>query len=132
MNIICVDADHKHLMELWRDAMKAAPSANVQKFGEIGAAVRYAFGIGCDVLLADLKPGCAAWDGIKVAKEIQMANPRVNIIFFSLEPHTANQQLLQDIGISGYIQRPYDIERLTEEISHLRYPPNMADSCKGD
>ena len=71
MNIFCVDADHHRLMELWRAAMVAAPNANVQKFDAIGDAVRYAMSVRCDVLLADLNTGGAAWTGIDVAKEIQ-------------------------------------------------------------
>lgn len=125
MNIFCVDADHHRLMKLWRAAMVAAPNANVQKFDAIGDAVRYAMSVRCDVLLADLNTGGAAWTGIDVAKEIQKTNQRANIIFLSSEPFASNQQCAQGIGISGYIQQPYDKERLAEEIDHLRYPLSL-------
>lgn len=127
MNIICVDTDHQRLMKLWRDAMTVVPDANVQKFDAIGDAVRYAMGSRCDVLLADLNTGSTVWTGTDLAKEIQKTNQRVNIIFLSSEPFASNQQYAQDIGISGYIQQPYDKERLAEEINHLRYPLSLVE-----
>lgn len=125
MNIFCVDADHHRLMKLWRAAMVAAPNANVQKFDAIGDAVRYAMSVRCDVLLVNLNTGSAVWPGADLAKDIQKTNPRVNIIYLSSEPLASNQQCAQGIGISGYIQQPYDKERLAEEIDHLRYPLSL-------
>ena len=117
MNIICVDTDRCRLMKLWRDVMKIAPNANTQTFSEMGGAVRYATGHGCDVLLAELASGYAAWNGVDLAEQIRNVNPRVKIIFFSPEPPEQAIGAIRGAEIDGYIQRPYDAARLAEALT---------------
>ena len=59
-----------------------------------------------DVVMPDV-------DGITAAKELLAAHPEAKIIIESAQQASALQKEAEDMGIIGYVPKPFDVETIT-------------------
>jgi two-component system, OmpR family, response regulator CpxR len=67
-----------------------------------------------DVMILDLKmPGI---DGIEVLKRVKQTNPRIEVIILTGHGSEADKELCMQLGAFAYLQKPVDVNVLSETI----------------
>ena len=67
-----------------------------------------------DVIVVDLKmPGV---DGIEVLRKVKETHPEIEVIIVTGHGHEEDRQLCRDLGAFAYLQKPLDINVLSETI----------------
>jgi CheY-like chemotaxis protein len=69
-----------------------------------------------DVMILDLKmPGI---DGMEVLKQVKQTNPRIEVIILTGHGSEADKELCMQLGAFAYLQKPVDVNVLSETIKH--------------
>jgi len=121
MQIMCVDQSSWGLAELKRTVKHIIPEAHISGCRDPKKALECARKDGCDTLLTEIDFGGPRWEGLELAEQIQKLNPRVNIIFVTDCPEREYAEELIRLRISGYVRKPYNSQKLAEELENLRY-----------
>ena len=84
-----------------------------------------------DIVFLDIEmPGI---NGIEAANFISSRSPRTNIVFVTGHPEYARDAL--KVYCSGFIEKPFDEDDITDVLKHLRYPVEQKKKllvrCKG-
>ena len=67
-----------------------------------------------EVIVVDLKmPGV---DGIEVLRKVKETHPEIEVIIVTGHGHEEDRQLCMDLGAFAYLQKPLDINVLSETI----------------
>jgi two-component system response regulator CpxR len=67
-----------------------------------------------DVMILDLRmPGI---DGIEVLRRVKKSNPEVEVIILTGHGSEADREICMDLGAFAYLQKPVDIDELSETI----------------
>ena len=121
MKIICVEYKRIALWSLLRKVRRLKPKAIVYGFRSPDMAISLAIHQGCDVLLTNTDLTRTHMDGFMLAEKIKKVNPCVNIILISEHPSNREAAAAFRLRASGYIEKPYSIQRLAEEFDNLHY-----------
>lgn len=118
MKILAVD-DKKMTLEALLEAVRQAePEAEVIACRSSEDALACEELSRCSVAFLDIElPGM---NGICLAKELKMRNPRINIIFATGYSEYAQDAL--ELHCSGYLMKPVTPARVRRELDNLRYP----------
>lgn len=122
VRILVFAGDTELLGELLRTVSAAEPGAAVTGVSERAAALDCAGEGHIDVLLASA--ACGAGD-TELARELSALCPGLNIIFVSSDGALAPEAM--EMHASGYVVGKLTAERLSAELSDLRYPVPQAD-----
>ena len=119
MTVVCVD-DHPIMLKgLTESVRQLLPDSNVRDFESADAALDFAIGNGCDVLICEIE--LCGTDGLTLAKKVKKLNPKVNIIFLTVCDEREHAKEVLKIRPSGYLVKPANKEQLALELSGLRY-----------
>lgn len=120
MTVLCVD-DHPVIVNGLKSSIsQLLPQAQVHAFTKAKDALHYARKNGCDVLLCEIE----LYDhgGIRLAENIRMLNPFVNIIFVTVCSQQEYANEIMQLRPSGYLTKPATQGQLAAELERLRYP----------
>lgn len=68
-----------------------------------------------EVMILDLRmPGI---DGIEVLRRVKQTNPEIEVIILTGHGSEKDREICMDLGAFSYLQKPVDIEKLTETIN---------------
>ncbi len=122
MNVILVD-DEKYILEELTDTVNAVlPNENIHSFLKAKEALAYAKRNIADIAFLDIN--MIDMDGLALAKELQKLYPKINIIFTTGYSDYTRDAL--DMYCSAYILKPITQKKISEAITHLRYPVSSA------
>ena len=118
MRILCVDDEQLMLKMLEMAVKEARPDAEVTAYRKQADLLEDARKSGCDIAFLDIH--MRGMNGVELAKELKMVNPRMNIIFVTgFSEYTGEAMRLH---ASGYIMKPVTKEKVEQELSDLRFP----------
>ena len=118
MRILCVDDEQLMLKMLEMAVKEARPDAEVTAYRKQADLLEDARKNGCDIAFLDIH--MRGMNGVELAKELKMVNPRMNIIFVTgFSEYTGDAMRLH---ASGYIMKPVTKEKVEQELSDLRFP----------
>ena len=129
MKIVCVDDHPVMLRGLTQNIKEILPTASTHAFSGTREALDFVKDNGCDVLISEIEL-CGTIDGLNLARSVQKLFPRVNIIFVTVCDEREHAREVFDIKPSGYLVKPAEKDRLTYELTHLRYPTVGSDSIE--
>ena len=118
MKIIALDDEFLGLEGLTGAIKEAVPSAELHEFQDCDSALQDAVTFIPEVAFLDIE--LRTKSGIEVAKELKKINPKINIIFVTGYSNYMKEAF--DLYASGYILKPVMINKIKEEIEHLRFP----------
>ena len=118
MNILAVD-DEYFALELMKSALdEVASGANVYACRDVESALDVARGQRIDVAFLDIHmPGK---NGVELARELKLINPKVNIVFAT--GYSEYMKAGIDLRMSGYVLKPVSPAAIREELENLRHP----------
>ena len=118
MNILAVD-DEYFALELMKSALdEVASGANVYPCRDVESALDVARGQRIDVAFLDIHmPGM---NGVELARELKLINPKVNIVFAT--GYSEYMKAGIDLRMSGYVLKPVSPAAIREELENLRHP----------
>ncbi len=118
MNILAVD-DEYFALELMKSALdEVASGANVYPCRNVESALDVARGQRIDVAFLDIHmPGM---NGVELARELKLINPKVNIVFAT--GYSEYMKAGIDLRMSGYVLKPVSPAAIREELENLRHP----------
>ena len=122
MKVLCVDDSPLTRTYMKRVVRRIAPNATALGCRDPEEAVQNARAKGCDVLIAEIELAGSTRGGLDLARKIREINPRVNIIFVTVFSPREYAGELMELHVSGYLTKPLNQEKLTEEFANLRYP----------
>ena len=118
MNILAVD-DEYHALELMRSAVcEVAGSSTVYLCRDVAGALQTAKQNKIDVAFLDIH--MPEKNGIELARELKLINPKINIIFATGFSEHMKDGI--DLRMSGYILKPVTPEAVKTELENLRNP----------
>ena len=119
MRILAADDEKLMLERLMRCITEAAPEAEVISFQKATECLAYVKEEQADVAFLDIR--MRVMDGIELAKQIKLLQPKINIIFttgYSDYIYDA----VSEIRCSGYVLKPVTTEQIVRELDNLRHP----------
>ncbi|MBE6627670.1 MAG: response regulator [Ruminococcaceae bacterium] len=118
MNILAVD-DEYYALELMRSALEeVAGGATVYLCRDVRSALQTATETRMDVAFLDIH--MPEKNGVELARELKLLNPKINIIFATGFSEHMKEGI--DLRMSGYITKPVTPEAVKEELENLRNP----------
>ncbi len=118
MNILALD-DEFYALELLKSALhEVAGEAAVYLCRDVQSALRTAREIKIDVAFLDIH--MPEKNGIELARDLKMINPKINIIFATGFSEYMKEGI--DLRMSGYIMKPVTPEAVRTELENLRNP----------
>ena len=122
MKILAVD-DEYFALELMKSALdEVATGATVYPCRDVQSALDVASKEKIDVAFLDIHmPGK---DGVELARELKLTNPKINIIFATGFSEHMKDGI--DLRMSGYIMKPVTPEAVKNELENLRHPIEWA------
>ena len=118
MNILAVD-DEYYALELMKRALEqVAGCAAVYPCRDVKSALQTATENRIDVAFLDIH--MPEKNGVELARELKLLNPKVNIIFATGFSEHMKEGI--DLRMSGYILKPVTPEAVKIELENLRYP----------
>ena len=118
MNILAVD-DEYYALELMKHALQeVAGGATVYLCRDVRGALQTATENKIDVAFLDIH--MPEMNGIELARELKLINPKVNIIFATGFSEYMKEGI--DLRMSGYIMKPITPEAVKVELENLRNP----------
>ncbi|MDD7220530.1 MAG: response regulator [Blautia sp.] len=118
MRIIAVDDERIALERLMESIEKAEPKAAVWGFRDPEEALTYMKKESCDIAFLDIR--MKKIHGIRLAQEMKLIYPKINIIFT-----TGYDEYYEDafgLHASGYLLKPVTPEKIRNELEDLRHP----------
>ena len=119
MRIFVIDGQVSSMSALATAVRAAAPEAEQLRFRAGRAALEAMEHTPCDVVFLDV--GLTDMDGAALAKRLRELHPMVNLIFTAARP--GDMTHLLEMHASGFLCRPYRVERIRRELNDLRYSP---------
>lgn len=116
MKILCVERDKARLRQMREEARELVPGAHITVCRDPFRAEAVAKAKGCDVLLTDTIFDGRSLDGVMLAEQIRLVNPRVNIIFITDYEDSLAAYDAWKLGASAFLLRPYEKQRLGKGI----------------
>ena len=119
MRILAVDDEKLMLERLMRCITEAAPEAEVISFQKATEFLTNVKEEQADVAFLDIR--MRVMDGIELARQIKLLQPKINIIFttgYSDYIYDA----VSEIRCSGYVLKPVTTEQIVRELDNLRHP----------
>ena len=116
MKILCVERDKARLRQMREEARELVPGANITVCRDPFRGEAVAKAKGCDVLLTDTIFDGRSLDGVMLAEQIRLVNPRVNIIFITDHEDSLAAYNAWKLGASAFLLRPYEKQRLGKGI----------------
>ena len=118
MNILAVD-DERFALELIKHALEAVAGNSTLYFSrDVKSAIEIATQNKIDVAFLDIH--MPEKNGIELARELKLINPKINIIFATGFSEHMKEGI--DLRISGYILKPVTEEAVKTELENLRNP----------
>ena len=118
MNILAVD-DEYYALELMKHALEeVAGGATVYLCRDVRAALQAAKETRIDVAFLDIH--MPEKNGIELARDLKMINPKINIVFATGFSEYMKEGI--DLRMSGYIMKPVTPEAVKIELENLRNP----------
>lgn len=117
MVIFAVDDERLALEGLIGAIRKCVPDAEICGFRKASEAIEGAQKKKTDIAFLDIE--MRETNGISLADELIRLNPRVNIIFTTGYSEYAGKAF--ELHASGYIMKPVTVEKVKNELTHLRY-----------
>lgn len=118
MRIVAVDDEALMLARLKRCILEAEPSSELFIFNNARDTLSFAAGNKVDVFFLDIS--MPVMDGVTLAKNIKLMQPRTNIIFA-----TGYAEYMPDaflLNVSGYLMKPVTTKQVREQLDILRFP----------
>lgn len=118
MNILAVD-DEYYALELMKHALEeVAGGATVYLCRDVRSALSTAREQKIDVAFLDIH--MPEMNGVELARELKLLNPKVNIVFATGFSEYMKEGI--DLRMSGYIMKPVTPEAVKTELENLRNP----------
>lgn len=118
MNILAVD-DEYYALELMKHALEeVAGGSTVYLCRDVRSALQTATENKIDVAFLDIH--MPEKNGIELARELKLINPKVNIVFATGFSEHMKEGI--DLRMSGYIMKPVTSEAVKVELENLRNP----------
>ncbi len=92
--------------------------AKIHAFHKVSLLKEYIQKHTVDIAFLDIEMG--ATNGIVIAKELKLINPKVNIIFVT--GYSEYMETAFSMHASGYIKKPFSKEEIKDELDNLRFP----------
>ena len=121
MKVLCVERDKARLRQMWEEARELVPGAQITVCRDPFKAEAVAKAKGCDVLLTDTVFDGRSLDGVMLAEQIRLVNPRVNIIFITEHEDSLAAYDAWKLGASAFLLRPYEKQRLARAFADPRF-----------
>ena len=121
MKVLCVEQDRAKLRQMRNDAGELIPGAHITVCRDPFRAEAVAKAKGCDVLLTDTIFDGRSLDGVMLAEQIRLVNPRVNIIFITDHEDSLAAYDAWKLGASAFLLRPYEKQRLARAFADPRF-----------
>ena len=121
MKVLCVERDKARLKQMRKEARELVPDAQITVCRDPFKAEAVAKAKGCDVLLTGTLFDGRSLDGVMLAEQIRLVNPRVNIIFITDHADKAAALDAWKLGASAFFQRPYEKQRLAKALADPRF-----------
>ena len=118
MNILAVD-DEYYALELMRNALEeVAGGSTVYLCRDVKSALQTATETKIDVAFLDIH--MPEKNGVELARELKLLNPKVNIVFATGFSEYMKEGI--DLRMSGYVMKPVTPEAVKTELENLRNP----------
>ena len=118
MNILAVD-DEYYALELMKHALEeVAGGSTVYLCSDVRSALRTATETRIDVAFLDIH--MPEKNGVELARELKLINPKVNIVFATGFSEYMKEGI--DLRMSGYIMKPVTPQAVRVELENLRNP----------
>lgn len=118
MNILAVD-DEFYALELMKSALtEAAGASTVYLCRDVMSALQIARENKIDVAFLDIH--MPEKNGIELARDLKMINPKINIVFATGFSEYMKEGI--DLRMSGYVMKPVTPEAVKVELENLRNP----------
>lgn len=118
MNILAVD-DEYYALELMKHALEeVAGASSVYLCRDVHTALEIASQNKIDVAFLDIH--MPEKNGIELARDLKMLNPKVNIVFATGFSEYMKESI--DMRASGYVMKPVTPEAVRTELENLRHP----------
>lgn len=127
MRILAVDDEKLMLERLVRCITEAVHQAEVVSFQKATECLAYAMKEQVDVAFLDIR--MRMMDGMELARQIKLLQPKINIIFttgYSDYIYDA----VSEIRCSGYVLKPVTTEQIRRELDNLRHPIEQQSGAK--
>ena len=121
MNVLCVERDRAKLRQMRKEAREIVPGARIIPCRDPCKAEAVAKAKGCDVLLTETAFEGLGLDGVMLAEQIQLVNPKVNIILITDHADSRAACDAWRIGASAFLLRPYEKQRLARAFADPRF-----------
>ena len=121
MKILCVERDKARFRQMREEARELVPGAHITVCHDPFRAEAVAKAKGCDVLLTDTIFDGRSLDGVMLAEQIRLVNPRVNIIFITDYEDSLAAYDAWKLGASAFLLRPYEKQRLARAFADPRF-----------
>jgi len=118
MKIFAIDDEMLALRLLENTLKKVIPTAEIMTFQRPATLLEEEEASPCDVAFLDIK--MRGMTGLELAEKINRINPRTNIIFVSGYREYSGDAW--DLMASGFVTKPVTEEKLSAQLSRLRYP----------
>lgn len=129
MKIIVADDESLQLNRLKRSVSEAVPEADIVAFSDSTELLNWIENGGskdADIAFLDIEMGAVS--GIRIAKRLQLVNPKINIVFVTGFLEYAPDAF--SLRASGYVSKPVTEQKIKAEIDNLRYPMPKQPSTK--
>ena len=118
MNILAVDDEYYALELMKRSLEEVAGGSTVYLCRDVMAALQTANETRIDVAFLDIH--MPEKNGIELARDLKMINPKINIVFATGFSEYMKEGI--DLRMSGYIMKPVTPEAVKIELENLRNP----------
>lgn len=119
MKILAVDNEEMQLDMLKDSIMEVVPDCNLTGFYNPIEALEWARLNKPEIAFLDIQ--MPVMDGIRLAKELKIDNPKINLIFVT---GYYEEYVFEAIPLrfSGYLQKPANAQKVRQELENLRFP----------
>ena len=118
MNILAVDDEYYALELMKRTLEEVAGAAKLYPCRSVRDALQTAAEIKIDVAFLDIH--MPEMNGVELARELKLLNPKVNIVFATGFSEYMKEGI--DLRMSGYIMKPVTADAVKTELENLRNP----------